>query len=639
VELSKARMEFVVNIELCQNFIRDLVVLVPLHADVVRKAAGDPKNRGAWRRAAETARDVLSVVTELEVAIRPPPLEDEFSSLQAMLIGPIGDLDAFEVVNDSRDVAQAARQAVAEDPSSGNATDILSTIAELEMALPEMLVQPGCSSAAKVVTSLPSLEKAVKKRNKKRAEDRLEAPEDDLVRLGQYARAGVEEQELKRVQEGVSKKAEKWARKQKQKAKGMADPIRQQRIMEAVSELEAMAPLQMEAFAGVVEEPEVVFARDALEELSAGLANMSGEVSCLFPDLLLVTPIDLDSAIVALQQDAHETDAPPLVLRNVDLETLVPRTPSLATAPEMLQLDVLDTPLTARKKSAKNVFEFAAEPLAQRVVECLAGAEEDDDEQMLEGAELVSALDGMIALVSDAAKEAVTGLVAFEPRLLPQETLSFVNRVCSIIRNGKRVAASLAASDQGDEDTPVMYTGLEDLANRVAELMFSVEEFLVAAQDGHDEAVSFRASCSAVVKQLSQLEQLCTSHALLLSVEKLEIPSAESTLALAKARLEEARQVTEESLGPPKAETLDQIKELAKLAEREWQWDEFLTQTIDALKRTNTLVPKILDSGKRVLVRQAGDALEGRAKQLLWASVKEKKKKKIVCVKKRFSVW
>lgn len=167
LDLAKARADQAINAELVANFIRDLTVLVPLHSESARKAAADPKNRGAWRRAAETGRDVLSVVTELDAASAPPPLDDEFASLQSMMIGPLEDLDAFEVVNDSRDVTQAARQAVAEDPSDSNATDILATIAELEMALPAFL-EPNVeeASTAKVVTALPSLKKAVKKRDK-----------------------------------------------------------------------------------------------------------------------------------------------------------------------------------------------------------------------------------------------------------------------------------------------------------------------------------------------------------------------------------------------------------------------------------------------------------------------------------------
>jgi hypothetical protein len=628
LELGRAKVSTAVNAELVQNFLRDLNVLLPLLVDVSRKAAMDPKNRGQWRRAAETGRDVLSVVTELDVASCPPALEDEFASLQSMLIAPIGDLEAFEVVNDSRDVAQAARQAVAEDPSDGNATDILSTIAELEMALPVILEQPKEEqrATAQVVTAaLPSLKKAVKKRDKKRAEERLEAPEDDLIRLGRYARAGAEEEQIKRVQQGVSEKAGKWAQKQKKRAKGIADPIRQQRIMEAVSELEAMAPLQMEAFSGFVDEPELVVARDELEDLSANLASMSGEVSSLFPDLLLVTPIDLDLAIVALQDDeAHDVLAPAPVLRNIDLETLAPRTPSLVTAPEMLQLDVLDTPLSARKKSASQFFEFEAEPLAQRVVQCLSGTGDDDDEQILEGSELMSALDGLIASVSDASKLA-SSLATFEPRLLSRETGSFVNRICAVIRNGKNIAASLAGLEQADDDTPILYTGLEDLANRVAELMFSVNDHLVAAQEGEVDNSNLRASCSAVAKQLTQLEQLCTSQALLLSVQKLEIPSAESALADANARLDRARSSSSSSLSlaemKPSAAQIEQVKELAKGAEVEWQWDAFLDCTADLLSRVFSLVPKVYDNGKRILLRQAGEGLEGRAKQLLWASL------------------
>ncbi len=620
VELGKSRAEASPNEELVQSYVRDLDMLIPLHGEAARKAVGDAKDRASWRRVAETGRDVLSLVTDLDLASRPAPMEDEFSSLQAMLVMPIGDLEAFEVVNESRDVADAARQAVAEDPLDANANDILSTIAELEQALPAILQQEK-GAATKVASSLPSLQKAVKSRETKRAEERLEAPEDDLVRLSRYARAGVSEKEMKNVQDGVTKKSKKWAEKQKKKARDMADPIRQQRIMEAVSDLEAMAPLQAEAFAGFLEEPELVMARDAFEELSAGLAANSGELTCLFPDLLLATPIDLDSAISALETDTRDVWAPPPVLRKLDLETLAPRGPSLANALEMLQLDMLDTPLTSRKRSINTAFD--AEPHAQRVVECLAGGGDEDDEQPLEGEEFAQALDQFVARLGTLA-ENITALPTLAQRQLPSSAIATVNDACEIISGGKRIAASLPPDHE--EETPVLYTGMEDLANRMADMVFAVQEFLVATQDAPvvspDDLATFQASCSAVYKQVKQLEQLAVSQSLLLSVDKLDIPTTASALAEAHEALDRAMQDdVAEALQQPSSELLEKIKMQARWAEAEWVWDPFLTVTCDALRRLRSVVPQIQDSGRRVLARQAGEALLGRAKQLLATSV------------------
>jgi hypothetical protein len=621
LDLGKARAPTCPNAELANNFVRDLGLLLPLHDEAAHKAVADIKDRAAWRRAAETGRDVLSVVTDLDLASRPAPMEDEFASLQAMLVLPIGELEAFEVVNESRDVADAARQAVAEDPLDAKASDILSTIAELELALPAIAENKDKKAAQKLASSLPSLQKAVKTRDKKRAEEKLEAPEDDLVRLSRYARAGVEEQEMKQVQEGVTKKSKKWAEKQKKKARDMADPIRQQRIMEAVADLEAMAPLQMEAFSSFLEEPELVLARDAFDELSEGLAATSGEVSCLFPDLLLVTPIDLDSAICALETDTRDVSAPAPVLRKLDLETLVPHGPSLVTAPEMLQLEALDTPLSSRRRTIDG--HFKAEPHAQRVVECLAGDGGEDDEQVLEGEEFADALDDFIAKLS-VLSERVNSLPNEATRLLPEAAVATVDEVCGIIRRGKRVAASLPPDRE--EESPVLYGGLEDLANRVADMVFSVQEYLDATVDASivspDDTAAFKASCGAVSKQLKQLQQLAVSQSLLLSVDKLDIPSAASALAGANATLDKAMQ--ENSVQPleqPKPELLDRIKAEARRAAAEWQWDPFLAVTAEALRRMHSLVPQIHDSGRRVLVRQAGEALLGRAKQLLATSV------------------
>jgi hypothetical protein len=638
IALAKARLAENSNDEasrqMMENFVSDLEILAPLHQEAAQKAKENPADRKALRRVAETARDVLSVVSELNNVANTPVVEDEFSSLQSLLgmgggddveLGLVlGEIEMFDVVSDSRDVADAARQAVAENPYAEDATDILATIQELEMAIPAVM-NGDENAASKIGSSLPALETKVKERDEKRNQDRLDAPEDDLVRLSRYARAGADEKDMVKVQEEASSKSKKWVAKQKVRAEDVADPIRQQRIMEAVADLEAMAPLQMEAFSSFLEEPELLVAVDEFEELSAGLALASNDLDGLFPDLLLATPIDLDNAIFSLEQGAHEVNAPPLALRELDLETLAPRGPPTARtlAPEMLQLDVIDTPEIGRKKSLKF---FDAEPHAQRVVESLAEGGDEDDEEILEGAELAEALDEMIAMLAKLGSN-----VGEIPKNFKNVELavSVVDQACEIIGRGKGIAMSLTCiheddaevendGDDEDDESSLMYARLEDLANRSAEMVFAVQECFDDDPDMENLAVA----CNALQSQGKLVEQLAVSQALLLSVDKFELPTAESALAEAHGKLDSAwHDDLEESKTQPDLDLINQMKDQTKLATSEWSWDPFLEVVVDGLERTHCTVPRIQDSGKRVLMKQAGEALLGRAKQILWTSV------------------
>ena len=607
--------------KIAQAYVADLQLLTPLHDAAVLKAAANPNDRLALRRVAETARDILSITLELDEVTRAPPEEDEFSSLQSLL-GDAGGADfgslmleddvVFDVVSDSRNVADAARQAVAEDPFSKDANDILNTILELEMALPGIMSGDGedAAAAASVVNSLPTLEKAVRVRDEKREQERLEAPEDDMLRLGRYARAGAEEEQLRTVQFEVSKKSQVYAEKKKCKTRNRADPIRQQRIMEAVSDLEAMAPLQMESFSNFLEEPELVVARDEFDDLSASVAGL--ELGGMFSDLLLTTSIDLDLAICALQDESRRDDSPAPLLRKVDLETLAPRQLLTTMAPEMLQLDVLDTPQSARKNYTGSTFN--AEEHAQRVVECLAEGGDEDDEDVLEGSDFSKVLDEFIVMLLSLVESTEHVAQAAGELEDGNSAVLVVDQACRVIAKGKLVAVSLPGDD---DESSLMYSGLEDLANRAAELVFAVQEHLHEA-----DAESVSDACNGLAKQVKIIEQLASSQALLLSVDTFEIPTAESVLAQAHQLLDAAwQEECRDPQSPPTLELLCKVRVETNTAVAEWAWEEFLNVCAETLLRTHSTVPLIQDSGRKVLLRQAGEAFLGRSKQLLWTTV------------------
>ncbi len=113
-------------------------------------------------------------------------------------------------------------------------------------------------------------------------------------------------------------------------------------------------------------------AADEFADLAAQLAENAVQLDGLFPDLVLATPVDLDSAIRSLQLDVRgpEDEAP--ALRTVDMETLRAggKRNMASLMPEMLELTALDTPVVARKHAAKKPAPpFDADALAQAVVE------------------------------------------------------------------------------------------------------------------------------------------------------------------------------------------------------------------------------------------------------------------------------
>ncbi len=252
IEVALQRKERAVDPTLVDSYVRDLQHIQPLHQESTQLAvAMNPPDRPTLRRVAETARDVLNIVLELEEASQPSQ-GDEFAHLAALVSG-IGDVlvDGFDLVVDTRDAADSTRKAVVENPAQPDAIDLLATIEELEAALPSMVLVPeteqdrqrAAHSKASMVQQLPKMEKAVKKREKERAVERTAEPTDDMVRLARYARAGVQHARIQELKDGVQRKSQDFVKKKRSKAHKVEDPIRQQRIMESLAELESMAPL------------------------------------------------------------------------------------------------------------------------------------------------------------------------------------------------------------------------------------------------------------------------------------------------------------------------------------------------------------------------------------------------------------
>lgn len=628
------------NPDLVEDFIRDLQELQPLHRQATQVAASmDHADRPSLRRVAETARDMLSVVLDLD-DVSQPAEDDEFSSLQALVSGSVDLLaSGFDLVHDTRDVAQSAREAALANPVREESLDVLATIQELEAAVPSIVVaadtDEGRAEAQQnkevMVRKLPKLEKAVKKHKKEKAIERTNDPQDDLVRLARYARAGVGQERIAEVQQGVKKKKDGFIKKNKAKAMKVEDPIRQQRIMQSLQELEDMAPLQMEAFSGMIEEPGTQLDMgDEFADLSSLLSDGTREVEALFPDLLMATPMDLDSAIKSLEREVRGPHDQGPVLRTVDMETLSQTgpIPMVMAAPQMLTLASLETPVMDRKGTRKKAPKFDADQLAQEPAEALAESD-DEDNTLLDVKGLTEELESLLAAVRDlcATMEAGPPLASLEDG---HWITGVVRDVCALIRQGKLIGAGMGDGDS--EASSVMFAELENLANNSAALVFAIRSF---GEDASKEEEVDEA-CAMVAHNGQQLEQLVTSRCALLAVADFDlgtgVSDAEASLASVHARLDHVwrEEIVEPMAVTPPKRSLETVKLLAEEAQVKWEWEDFVRATEVLLRQLKAVLPKIQDASSRVVLHQDAESLLGRAKLLLSASVHQQENASLV---------
>jgi hypothetical protein len=305
IELAESRKPHCLNPHRVDGYIQDLMLLQPLHSQNIIRAVESSSakpDRLLYREVAASARDVLSVVNDLEEASREQ--ENEFSDLQAMALDI--DVDMFDLIDQSRDLQAQTKV------DSDEVKDLMQMLASEK---PEEMKK-----------AIPKLALNLVDRKKENENLRNRQPQDDVIRFGRYARAGADEEVLEGVkQKVVAKMGEEIGRL---RAKQNDDPIKQQRVMSCLDELDALLPSLSMGQA------------DELEELQFDLGEMN------LDDLMLAAPIDLDAAILSLQEDPNRSASSEPV-RLIDQTVLESHQPQYADAePEML-MQPLEPPAPA----------------------------------------------------------------------------------------------------------------------------------------------------------------------------------------------------------------------------------------------------------------------------------------------------